>query len=97
MKFMDMEGIVPSLSNIKPVDFNCQELKDRFNKNFVKNKSIQLVELTFYSDVVVEFIAGFRDSKVLFINKKTKQEFNTKEFSQALNELEMQLIRYEID
>lgn len=91
MKFYDnSDELVVSVSDVTFLgkSFNLVDIKERFNRDFVKGTA-KAVELSFLGlGANKTFLAGIRDNKVVIIDTKTKQEYSSKEFSQELNVLE---------
>ena len=96
MKFQTSDTILSS-SDKYFKDLNIQELKNRFNSEFVQNKDCSAVTIYFKGNGVDKsFIAGFRNQndnsqKVCIVDMQTKKEYSPKEFSKELNILQTTL------
>jgi hypothetical protein len=70
-------------------DLDITELKDRFNRDFIKRPGIKGVEITFMGKGINRsFIAGFKNKHVVIIDLQSKREYTAKEFSVELNILD---------
>ena len=91
MKFYNnSDELVVSISDVTFLgkSFNLVDIKERFNRDFVKGNS-KVVEISFLGlGANKTFLAGIRDKKVLILDTDTKREYSPKEFSQELNILE---------
>ena len=94
MKFYDnndSELLLKSTLDFMGEDLNISHLKQRFNKDFVKNKEVKAVKISFLdvsNKINKSFIAGFRNNSVIIIDTDTKKEYSPKEFSEELNILD---------
>ncbi len=90
MKFQTVNSILKDISDNSLIPLNIQQLKDRFNSSFIKNKECSAVVITFVDKGVNKsFIGGFRNQddnsqKVYIIDMQTKKEYSPKEFSEEL-------------
>lgn len=91
MKFYNnSDELVVSVSDVTFLgkSFNLVDIKERFNRDFVKGKA-KWVELSFLGlGANKTFLAGIRDNNVVICDTETKQEYSPKEFSQELTILE---------
>ena len=91
MKFYNnSDELVVSISDVTFLgkSFNLVDIKERFNRDFVKGNS-KVVEISFLGlGANKTFLAGIRDKKVVIVDTDTKREYSPKEFSQELNILE---------
>lgn len=91
MKFQTKDSIIDKISDVFPKSLDIQELKDRFNESFIKNKECSAVVMYFIkNNLMKSFIAGFRNQqdgsqKVCIIDMQTNKEYSPKEFSNELN------------
>ena len=93
MKFQTVNAVLPNSDNSFK-SLNIQELKNRFNSEFVQNKDCSAVTIYFKgNNINKSFIAGFRNQsdnsqKICIIDMQTKKEYSPKEFSEELNILQ---------
>lgn len=91
MKFYNnSDELVVSVSDVTFLgkSFNLVDIKERFNRDFVKGNS-KMVEMSFFGlGANKTFLAGIRDEKVVIVDTETKREYSPREFSQELNILE---------
>ncbi len=92
MQFIDKDSkIIPTSSDVTFVGntLDIPKLKERFNRDFVKNPGCRAVKIFFMGNGInKKFIAGMRDGKAVICAMDTKQEMNSKEFSEQLDILE---------
>lgn len=97
MKFYDnndSELLFKSTLDFMGEDLDIFVLKQRFNKDFIQNKEVKAVKISFLevsNKINKSFIAGFRNNSVVIIDTDTKKEYSPKEFSEQLNILDKML------
>ncbi len=103
MKFYDnnnSELLSISTLNFMGEDLNISDLKQRFNKDFIKNKEVKAVKISFLdvsNKINKSFIAGFKNNSVVIIDTDSKKEYSPKEFSEQLNILDKVLNKNELE
>ena len=95
------QDVILNISNLEfmGVSLDIPKLKERFNRDFVKNSECSMCIISIFNknhnDLFAKFICGFRGNNVVIINETTKQEYTPSEFSGLLNVLQSQLEDWE--
>lgn len=88
MQFMDNDSqTIMSISDNAFIgkEFDLDELKGRFNNDFIKGKA-RGVKITFLGGKVNKsFIAGFRGKDVVICDMESNHEYTAKQFGNHLN------------
>lgn len=65
--------------------FDFEELKERFNKDFIRRSNCILCKISFLgNNIKKDFVAGYRNDRVVIIDTLSKQEYSPAKFSKEL-------------